>query len=1858
MNISNPVSAEVYSVHFSFYNTKDIRKLSVKQITNPLIFDNLDHPTTHGLYDPALGPSGKDATCATCSLGYSSCPGHFGHIDLSVPVYNTINFKLMYKLLQSTCYYCHFLRTSRTVIHHFAAKLKLLHAGLIVDAAELDSAITMRSTVGPSSKKVTTGTGGKSSTSSKSGNKTSSDYIDDEAIEDDGDSNDEEDPDSLAALIVGEYNDGGDGVELPAVERDPIRVMAAIDEYVARAFSKNPDARPIKATLVTDSLRRLERQFMAAIPAHGCHNCRGQSPKFRKDGDAKIFERPLSAKQKHAMAARGLTVETLFGEITADDASTKKKSDSVNGPASNGSFSVLGIDPNSMESQREIYLTPLQVKAHIQLLWKKEAVILDLLYGNSSVKGSPRVSSPLMFFLDVVPVTPTRFRPISKLGDMQYEHPQNIHLTEIIKANITIQELQRQETEALKVLTGDPVLFQIRKAEYLKRIIDGWVLLQNSVNYLIDSSKAPLTVSGKTAPPGVRQLLEKKEGLFRKHMMGKRVNYAARSVISPDPYIETNEIGIPPVFAVKLTYPEPVTHHNVKEMRKCVINGPLIWPGATHVENEDGTLVSLGVFDDAGRTAIANQLLTPSMHHGEVNQSHRFIHTNKKVYRHLRNGDFLLLNRQPTLHKPSIMAHTARILPGEKTIRMHYANCNTYNADFDGDEMNIHFPQNDIARAEAMLIARTDQQYLVPTDGGVLRGLIQDHVDAGVDMCSRDTFFTRELYMQLVYSGLCPEGSVSSTVGNGNIETPIVIGRNGRVITLPPAIFKPTPRWTGKQIISTILTNLIPEDRDLLNLVSKSRIPAKQWGPSAPEEQTVLFMDGDLLTGILDKSQFGASANGLVHAVYEVYGASYAGKLLSILGRLFTTYLQYAGFTCRMDDLRLTPEGDSVRRELIDSASGIGLEAISEVTGVDATGIPQNKHTMYLSNTKGDHQTMSKVAELNIALEAVLRNNEKMAALDSAMKSRTNKVTSKIISACVPDKLLKPFPYNNMQVMTVSGAKGSGVNVSQISCLLGQQELEGKRVPTMVSGKTLPSFLAYDTSARSGGYITGRFLTGIKPQEYYFHCMAGREGLIDTAVKTSRSGYLQRCLIKHLEGLAVHYDHTVRDMDGSLLQFHYGEDALDVVKQTTLTNFDFCALNYRALLKRYDPSALAGKIDDESLDTYLKKQRKMDRQSLREGGEGAVSTLAKRDPIISIFSPSRHVGAVSDGFSDALEAYVNKNPSQLLATTASKKSQKEKRDDNGVERLIKDKWSVPRIASRKFKALMELKYMHSLVEPGEAVGLLAAQSIGEPSTQMTLNTFHFAGFGAKNVTLGIPRLREIIMTASSSIQTPLMKLPLKAGITVSQAEIVAHQVSRVVLSQIMQGVTVTETLTSKTAETQTRRKRIRVRLEFWPLDACRRQYNLTGDDIGAIIEAKFVPALDRAILRDLKSRVRKSGGAAEVDALAGDQDAIGVSLVRIDVNKNSRGISSGGSHEKNDQDNEEETFDGSAAGGNRSGSGGSRSKSSLSRGVVDAADLSDAEDDDSLDGSDDENGDGDATATRLSSKRLQQASYDAPDEEDEQVIGSINNADRLDDSDDENATPISSARLDRENQGDDDNESEDPIEEKDSEGLTREERIRNSSRFVCEYKFHKGNNQKCDLIYEFPADTKKILMLALVEDVCTRVVVREVPGVSRCYHLPNESENDKSVCVGTDGTNLQGMWEHDQFIDINNISTNDIAAVLRTYGIEAARAAIMKEIAGVFGVYGIQVDPRHLSIIADYMTFEGGYKPFNRTGMNSNPSPFLQMSFETTTNFLTTATLTGDLDPLDSPSARLVMGQVVKSGTGAFSVLQPLPNTA
>ncbi len=1389
-------------------------------------------------------------------------------------------------------------------------------------------------------------------------------------------------------------------------------------------------------------IKDLERRVVAKPR---CENCMMYSPKLRCDGFSKIFASALSEKQLVNNRVKAVKVAGASSVDIAPQAGSR-------------------------------YVLSAEVREVLDAVFVVEQPVVETIF--HSRPGSGQKVAGDIFFVSVLVVPPTRFRLPQKLGDEVHENAQNELLSRVLSTSMQIKELNEQFLGLQKDVAGEE-----RKLVF-NRLMNAFVTLQNDVNGVMDATKNQNPANAQTGLPGIKQALEKKEGLFRKHMMGKRVNYAARSVISPDPMIEDNEIGLPPVFATKLTIPEPVTAYNVAELRRCVENGPDKWPGATQVKDEAGVVTSLAGMTLEQRKAVARQLQTPAVAGTGSNTAGMAGNAvNKQVFRHIRNGDVVIMNRQPTLHKASMMGHRVRVLPNEKTIRIHYANGGPYNCDYDGDEMNLHFPQGQLARAESYTLASTDSQYLTPTSGSPVRGLIQDHLSTGVWMTSKNTFFTRERYQELVYG--CVRRHQKITSG----------GRNFRIRTLPPAIWLPAPLWTGKQVISTVLLNVLPQGVPGLNMQSHNKIKNEYWGEGSHENE-VLFKDGQLLCGTLDKSQYGSSKYGLIHAIHETYGPHVAQRTLSALGRLLTNYEQWIAFTCGMDDMELTGSGNAVWAKILHGAREAGRQAAAEVTNLSPGISAANP-------------------EFHRRLEEVLRDPHKHDILDAVTMSKVNAITSQVVSACVPAGTAKKFPENAMQSMALSGAKGSTVNVSQIMCLLGQQALEGRRTPVMASGKTLPCFKPLETDVRAGGYIENRFFSGIRPQEYYFHCMAGREGLVDTSVKTANSGYLQRCLTKQLEGVHVAYDNTVRNADGSVVEFLYGGDAVDVTRESYLYKFDFFYDNYTALLQRYSPSSI-DHLDVDTAGRYSKKYRK----SLRaQKSQPAWNQTYRRDPTISVYNPAKYLGSVSTRFEDRLDSFIEHNRHLFRG--------------HGQPKSL--------LSARKFKALMQLKYMRSLIDPGEAVGIIAAQSIGEPSTQMTLNTFHFAGHGAANVTLGIPRLREIVMTASRHIKTPQMALPLRADVDDASADAFCKSITRLTLSEFIDDATVVETTADPSSLHSTRSYDIR--LEFFDSADYRAEYDVTEAELERVVAEKFITMLEKEISAEVRKQRRD--GTSEI--------SLGV-------------------EEKVEKEKKEEENEDSSDSESESDSGSDSESDSESESESD----SDTDSDIDID-------------NKIASNHLSKKAKD------------------------------------------------------------RQEDVITSHEFVSAYNFDDKHGRWCSFRLQLSGDTQKLLMVNIVEQICKDCVVREVHNIGRCLH----EEGSRSLV--TEGVNFPAMWEHDSFLDVDKISSNDIAAVLSVYGVEAARNTIVNEVINVFSRYAIEVSSRHLDLIADYMTREGNYLAFNRQGIDSCTSDFMKMSYETTCQFLTKAVLNGDREPLQSPSAKLVVGKLNGSGTGSFDVLAKMP---
>jgi len=352
-----------------------------------------------------------------------------------------------------------------------------------------------------------------------------------------------------------------------------------------------------------------------------------------------------------------------------------------------------------------------ELRRHFRELWQHEAAVLAHVFpALKRVALETRSEHPTdIFFLDLVAVPPPRSRPCQIAAGSMTLHPQSQSLQYVVEnagiMRAILKEmrgvgLSEEETSLLKTIRGD------RNEAKLDLV---WKELQSNVDHVLDKdmNKSAASKIGF----GFKQLIERKQGLFRMHMMGKRVNFAARTVITPDPNIDVDEIGLPEVFAKNLTYREPVTPFNVDMLRDMVMNGPESHPGANAVEMEDGTVRYLQANNPVQREAVAKMLLSA----GDGENKGKFVH------RHLVTGDAMLLNRQPTLHKPSIMSHRARVLKSEKVMRLHYAICKSYNADFDGDEMNAHFPQNEVARSEAYNVVNVCKQFLVPKDGTPLQ---------------------------------------------------------------------------------------------------------------------------------------------------------------------------------------------------------------------------------------------------------------------------------------------------------------------------------------------------------------------------------------------------------------------------------------------------------------------------------------------------------------------------------------------------------------------------------------------------------------------------------------------------------------------------------------------------------------------------------------------------------------------------------------------------------------------------------------------------------------------------------------------------------------------------------------------------------------------------------------------------------------------------------------------------------------------------------------------------------------------------------------------------------------------------------
>ena len=940
---------------------------------------------------------------------------------------------------------------------------------------------------------------------------------------------------------------------------------------------------------------------------------------------------------------------------------------------------------NGLDNIRD--LTPDECLAHFQKISDEDCRILGF---------DPKWARPDWMIIKKLAVCPPPVRPsVSVDATLRSEDDLTYQYIQILKVS---QELEKNE----------------RNGASKHLMEDSHKLLQFFVATLMNNELPAGFAQQRSGRPikAISTRLKGKEGRLRGNLMGKRVDFSARSVISPDPNLLLDELGVPLSIAKNLTFPETVTERNKDRLRALVNNGPDKWPGAKYILRTDGIRKDLRYVPNPADEDLQEGYI---------------------VERHMQNGDFVIFNRQPSLHKMSMMGHRAHILP-YSTFRLNLSVTTPYNADFDGDEMNMHMPQSYETLSEIINIMHVPKQIVSPQSNRPVMGIVQDTLIGIKLFTARDNFITLDQVMNLVM-----------WISDIDINLP------------EPAILKPVPLWTGKQIFSLILPN-----NPKINLIRFTAESNKEYEKKLNLiDSFVLIENSELIQGIICKRTVGSSSGGLIHCIWNECGPDSTLKFLSNCQRLINNWLLLSGWTVGISDI--------------------------------------------ISDEKTNKIVQSKIKEQTIEIKKLLQNAQSGKlecqpgkGLLETFEVKANQILNRARDTAGNEVQKSLKTSNHLKNMFLAGSKGNLTNISQIIACVGQQNVEGKRIPFNFNKRTLPHFVKDDFGPESRGFVENSYLSGLTPQEFFFHAMAGREGIIDTAVKTSETGYIQRRIIKALEDVMIKYDGTVRNSLGNLVEFLYGEDGMagEFIEDQKIETLNMDDEKLKKTFKFLDddvsqdalvvklkkfmkPDVVEGLIYNDDFnnirvaleDEYkqIVKDRDEMRNNIFKNGEENVHFPINIPRII--WNSKKNSGITMKTLSDlnpiVVLRKINELKKELIVVKVDDEAQKNAiklfniilNYNLSCKRLIQKE----RITNLAFDFIYEeikRRFKQALVRPGEMVGNIAAQSIGEPATQMTLNTFHFAGVSALNVTLGVPRLKEVINVAKK-LKTPSMTIFLK-----------------------------------------------------------------------------------------------------------------------------------------------------------------------------------------------------------------------------------------------------------------------------------------------------------------------------------------------------------------------------------------------------------------------------------------------------------------------------------------------------------------
>jgi len=921
---------------------------------------------------------------------------------------------------------------------------------------------------------------------------------------------------------------------------------------------------------------------------------------------------------------------------------------------------------------------------------------------------------PEWLICSVLPVPPPSVRPSVKQDNSQRMDDDLTHkLSDIIKTNNNLKKKIEQGNSRREIIDDLTKVLQYHVATMIDNDISG--ISQSSLR------------SGRSLK-SIMQRLKGKDGRIRNNLMGKRVDYSARSVITPDPNIELDELGVPKQIAMNLTFPETVNDFNIEKLKIYVSNGDN-WPGVKSIIKKNKKKIS--IFEEN------KDIIT--IENGDI------------INRHLIDGDHVLFNRQPSLHKMSMMGHRVKVMSGN-TFRLNVSVTPPYNADFDGDEMNMHVPQSYETYLELKELMNVTKHIISPRENKPIITIVQDTL-LGINKLTRDIelkYITQSNDTLVVMNNTNSIPIIKTKEKEGKRKKRMVDGvyfNHQQLMNvlcdlstfgtreMPEPSYnnnidgKEIKLWSGKQVFSFILPDNI--NLEMGNNMCDSKNDIQNY---------IKIINGELLQGGLDKSLFTKTSKGLIHTIYNDFGQTRTKDFIDDLQKIVSYFLLIEGFSVGLSDM------------IADNKTHHKINNIIKTKNIEIDEMMKELHLNIFENYTGE------------------TNND-------VFEKKVNGILNKTLSETGKLGLANLEQTNRAINMVNSGSKGKPTNIAQIIACLGQQNVDGKRIPYGFEDRTLPHYYKFDDSAEARGFVKNSFISGQTPQEYFFHAMGGREGLIDTAVKTSETGYIQRKIMKAMEDLKVAYDYSVRTSNDIIVQFIYGDDGMDSISVESQPLI-VTKLDIKELANKYyfeDDYSWKKVLNSNSYEELMNIQNY--KTILEENFEHIVSIqeylikdIFNYDIENNIMYPV-HIQRIVSNNCNKLLNKSNITPLKILKqNNILKKSLYIGKNNNQIMNILIDihlhpktlieEYSIQKEQYDKILEIVKYTFYSSKVAPGEMVGALAAQSIGEPATQMTLNTFHFAGVSAKsNVTRGIPRLRELLHL-SKNIKSPSVKIYL------------------------------------------------------------------------------------------------------------------------------------------------------------------------------------------------------------------------------------------------------------------------------------------------------------------------------------------------------------------------------------------------------------------------------------------------------------------------------------------------------------------